>query len=492
MVCWGEEEAVRTKTRKLGLSDQPTTQKAGVVQPDAMQRISRRSAVQSTFALAGAAAVGAQADRAFGFTSANERPRIAAVGTGSRWCQRATGRDGPYGSAPDMRRLGDYTVICDADSDRLGLASGIVKDWTGAAPKKVSDYRAILDDGSIDIVHISTPDHWHAKIAIEAMLAGKDVYCEKPMTLTIDEGKLMSKVCRETGRICQVGTQQRSNVNFIRAVALIRAGRLGEVRKATCSIGGGPTSPALPVVDPPKSLDWNLWQGPVPETSFRYMAGDNGETQSWSRCHYEFRWWYEYSGGKLTDWGAHHCDIATWGLDKTLTGPTRVNPISVKHPIEFKDGYPVDPSKYNTATEFQILATFDDGKEIELRHDRDNGILFEGTEGRIFVNRGRLTGAPVEDLKTKPLPEGALQEVYKDRELTNHFRNFVLSCQDRKDPISDVHSHHRGLTTCHLAGIAARLGRTLAWDPAAEKIVGDAQAQSFVSRDARKGFEIEV
>ncbi|TWU41968.1 Gfo/Idh/MocA family protein [Novipirellula artificiosorum] len=454
--------------------------------------LSRREVLKSTLAWAGASVIASRTNRASGFGSANERPRIAAVGTGSRWCQRATGIDSPYGSAPEMRRLGDYTVVCDADSDRANLANGIVKEWTGVAPQVVADYRAILDDANIDIVHVSTPDHWHAKIAIEAMLAGKDVYCEKPMTLTIEEGKLMSEVCKQTRQVCQVGTQQRSNLNFIRAAALIREGRLGEVRKATCGIGGGPTSPPLPAVAPPKTLDWNRWQGPVPAVAYRYLAGANGETKSWSRCHYEFRWWYEYSGGKLTDWGAHHCDIATWAMGKTETGPTSVDPILAEHPVVFKDGHPLDDSMYNTATAFLIRAKFVDGKEIELRHDRDNGILFEGTKGRLFVNRGRLTGKPVEDLESDPLPAGALQKVYKDRELTDHFRNFIVSCQDRTDPISDVHSHHRALTTCHLAGIAARLGRKIDWDPVTERILEDPQAQAFVRREQRKGFEVEM
>ena len=456
------------------------------------KRINRRHVLQSSLAWAGATVWASRTKRAHGFVSANERPRIGAIATGSRWYQKATGIDGPHGSAPSMRKLGDYTAVCDADSFRLNLAGGIVKEWTGTAPKAVADYRAIIDDKDIDIVHISTPDHWHAKIAIEAMLAGKDVYCEKPMTLTIEEGQLMSKVCKQTKRICQVGTQQRSEMDFIKAIAIIQAGRLGELKKATCSIGGAPTSPTLPKIDPPKSLNWDLWQGPVPEVPFRYQAGNHGETKSWSRCHYEFRWWYEYSGGKLTDWGAHHCDIATWGLGKTETGPISVDPVMAKHPVEFKDGYPVDDSKYNTATEFLISAKFADGMEIELRHDQGNGILFEGTKGRIFVNRGRLTGKPVEDLKSNPLPANALQEAYKNRPLTDHFRNLMVACQDRKDPISDVHSHHRALSTCHLAGIAARLGRKIKWDPDAEKIVGDDRAQSFVARDRRKGYEIEM
>ncbi|MEQ9410704.1 MAG: Gfo/Idh/MocA family oxidoreductase [Fuerstiella sp.] len=456
------------------------------------KQVSRRAALKSSLAFASTAVFLNRSQRAHGFRQTVDRPRVGAIGTGSRWCQKATGLDGPYGSAPDFRRYGDYVAVCDADAMRRELAAGLVREWTGHEPAGHADYRAILDNKDIDIVHISTPDHWHARIAIEAMLAGKDVYCEKPMTLTIDEGRQICEVCRRTGRIVQIGTQQRSQQQFIQAVALIRAGRLGDITKATCSIGGAPTSPEIPTAEPPKSLDWNLWLGPAPETDFLYLAGDNGETKSWSRCHYEFRWWYEYSGGKLTDWGAHHVDIATWGLNKTDTGPVSVDPVMVKHPVPFRDGYPTDSSRYNTATEFLIRADFADGAQIEIRHDQSNGILFEGTEGRIFVNRGRLTGQPVEDLKKNPLPNTALEEVYKNRPLVDHFRNFFEAVVARQEPISDVFSHHRALSTCHLAGIAARLNRKIRWDPQAEQIIDDAQAQHLISREARKGFETQT
>ncbi len=456
------------------------------------QLIDRREMLKSSLAWSGATLLVLRHQRASGFEAANERPRVGAVGTGSRWYIRATGFDADYGSAPEMRKYGDYVALCDVDASRLQRASEFVKEWTGSLPKMVADYREIIDRDDIDIVHISTPDHWHVKIAIEAMLAGKDVYCEKPMSLTIDEGRQMCNVCRATGRIVQIGTQQRSDSDFIRAIAMIRDMRIGELRKATCSIGGGPTSPQIPVAEVPKQLDWNRWLGPAPKVDFRYLAGDNGETKSWSRAHYEFRWWYEYSGGKLTDWGAHHVDIATWALDKTETGPVCVEPVMVRHPVEFKDGYPTDESRYNTATEFLIRATFEDGKQIEIRHDKDNGILLEGTEGRIFVNRGRLTGAPVDALQSNPLPDGALQRVYKDRELTDHCRNFFESVTARQEPISDVFSHHRALTTCHLAGIAARLGRTVHWNPETEAISDDAQAQQLLRREKRQGFEIEM
>lgn len=456
------------------------------------RQINRRRMLTTSLAWAGAAVIADRTSRAEGFISANDRPRVGAIGTGSRWAQKATGLDSNYGSAKDVRKYGDYVAVCDADANRVELAGQLVKGWTGELPTGVADYRAIIDRDDVDMVHISTPDHWHAKIAIEAMLSGKDVYCEKPMTLTIEEGRQVCEVAKKTGRIMQVGTQQRSNMNFIRAIALIRAGRIGKIKKATCHIGGGPVSPALPKADVPEGLDWNLWQGPVADVPFRYKSGANGETKSWSRCHYEFRWWYEYSGGKLTDWGAHHVDIATWAMGKTATGPVSIDPVVIKHPVPFVDGYPQADDRYNTATEFEILCTFADGMELEIRSGGGNGILIEGTKGRILVNRGRLTGRPVEELAKNPLPDDAIKEAYKNRTPTNHFENFFEAAAAKKEPISDVFSHHRALTTCHLAAIAGRLGEKLQWDPETERIVDNAPAQALVSRDKRKGFEIEL
>lgn len=454
-------------------------------------KLSRRGFLWGSAAWSGLAFWTGRDRRAFGFRSANQRPRIAAIGTGSRWDHRATGLEGTYGSGKEFPKYGDVVAVCDVDAERRERAAALVKEWGGHTAQAVADYRQIIDRDDIDVVHISTPDHWHAKIAIEAMLSGKDVYCEKPMTLTIEEGRQMCDVCQRTGRIVQVGTQQRSDTMFLKAIALIRDGRIGQLEHVTCSIGGAPTSPEIPIAQPPAHLDWNQWQGPVADVPYRRLPGPNGETQSWSRCHYEFRWWYEYSGGKLTDWGAHHVDIATWAMDKIDTGPISIEPLSIQHPVPFRDGYPTIDDRYNTATEFNIQAVYDDGMQLTIRHDLDNGILFEGTEGRIFINRGRLAGKPVEELAANPLPEGAVQDVYKSRGQINHFRNFFEAVADRTQPVSDVFSHHRALTTCHLAGIAARLGRAIHWDAQAERIVGDEQAQSFISRDKRQGFEIE-
>ncbi|MCR9295897.1 MAG: gfo/Idh/MocA family oxidoreductase, partial [bacterium] len=241
------------------------------------------------------------------------------------------------------------------------------------------------------------------------------------------------------------------------------------------------------------------WLGPAPESDYRYLAGAPNETKSWSRCHYEFRWWYEYSGGKLTDWGAHHVDIATWAMDKTETGPLKIEPLKVEHPVDFRDGQPLVKDRYNTATSFLFKVTYADGMELFINSDARNGILMEGSQGRIFVNRGSLTGAPVDALRENPLPAdvvdqfqaGITEGLEEDASGSmTHVDNFFQCLTSRQRPNSDVFSHHRALTTCHLAAISGRLGRAIQWDAEQEKVQDDPLAQSMLSRDARKGFEI--
>ncbi|QDT62320.1 Glucose--fructose oxidoreductase precursor [Stieleria bergensis] len=455
-------------------------------------RISRRGALATSLGIAATSLGTGTVPRALGFQSANDRPRIGVIGCGVRWDKRVHDPKGRYGVGKEFPKFGDIIAVCDVDQQRLERAQEVVNGWLGSKPGASADYRKIIDDPKIDVVHISTPDHWHAKLAIEAMLAGKDVYCEKPMTLTIDEGKLICETARKTGAVFQVGTQQRSTPQFVKAIAMIRDGRLGQLKHVQCAIGGAPESPELPAATAPKHLNWDRWLGPAGMTDYRFKADAPNIIGSWSRSHYEFRWWYEYSGGKLTDWGAHHIDIATWGMDKTDTGPIWIDPVMVEHPVNFKDGQPTVDNRYNTATKFNIRATYQDGIHLTIRHDTDNGILFEGTKGRIFVNRGKLVGKPVEDLAANPLPDNAIETAYKDQPLTNHVDNFFQCVASRKEPISDVFSHHRALTTCHLAGIAARLGRKIQWNPKTETVVGDQLAQSFVAREKRQRFEIET
>jgi predicted dehydrogenase len=281
---------------------------------------------------------------------------------------------------------------------------------------------------------------------------------------------------------------------FLQAIALVRHGRIGRVHKVTCAIDRMEPSPVIPVVPVPQQIDWDFWLGPAPKVDYRALPeprkGYGGGVPLYSNCHYSFRNWHEYSGGKVTDWGAHHVDIANWALGAIGTGPTRVTPVEFSLPVPYKDGLPLVQDQYNAATRFTIRVDMPDEVELIITSEGDNGILFEGSEGRFFVNRGKITGKPVENLADKPLPDGALEEIYGGTIPVNHTANFVECMKSRKQPIADVWSHNRMLEICHLANISMRLNRPLAWDPRAREIVGDPQANTFLSRESRKGYEI--
>lgn len=194
----------------------------------------------------------------------------------------------------------------------------------------------------------------------------------------------------------------------------------------------------------------------------------------------------------MNDWGAHHVDIATWALGASETGPNKITPVSYSLPVEYENGNPKVGDQYNSPTKFEIHANMPGDIPLVITSEGDNGILFEGTKGRFFVNRGKIVGKPVEDLASNPLPEGAVEAVYGGPVSENHTANFIEGMRARTQPISDVWTHNRMLETCHLANIAIRLGRELNWDPAKREIIGDAEANSFLGRESRKGYEIEM
>ena len=455
--------------------------------PNSSQTLNRRQALRS--AAFGAAAICLPSTlRAAGYRSPNDRPVFATIGL----------RNQGITITSKSIQFADFAALADVDSNVLEANLQGLEKAQKKRPDGYSDYRKILDRSDIDAVMIATPDHWHTKIAVEAMLAGKDVYCEKPLTLTIAEGRLIEKVVQQTGRVFQVGTMQRteSDQRFLQAVALVKHGRIGTVKRITCGINGMEPSPVIPEAPVPAGLDWDFWLGPAAQVPYRALPelrqGYGGGVPLFSNCHYSFRNWHEYSGGKLTDWGAHHVDIACWAIGATDTGPSKITPVRYKLPVEYKDGNPQVADQYNAATEFLIRAEMPNNVELLITSEGDNGILFEGTTGRFFVNRGKITGAPVEELKTKPLPENAIEEVYGGKVSANHTANFIEAMQSRKQPISDVWSHNRMLEICHLSNIAMRLGRELRWDPQTRDIIGDAQASAFLSRDSRKGYEINM
>ncbi|MFN5627038.1 MAG: Gfo/Idh/MocA family protein, partial [Planctomyces sp.] len=389
--------------------------------------LSRRQALRS--AAFGAAAICLpSALRAAGYRSPSDRPVFATIGL----------RNQGVTITSKSTQFADFAALADVDSTVLEANLQGLEKAQKKRPDGYSDYRRILDRKDIDAVMIATPDHWHTKISVEAMLAGKDVYCEKPLTLTIDEGKLIEKIVKQTGRVFQVGTMQRteSDQRFLQAVALVKHGRIGTVKRITCGINGMEPSPVIPEAPVPAGLDWDFWLGPAAQVPYRALPelrqGYGGGVPLFSNCHYSFRNWHEYSGGKLTDWGAHHVDIACWAIGATDTGPSKITPVKYKLPVEYKDGHPQAADQYNAATEFLIRAEMPNNVELLITSEGDNGILFEVTTGRFFVNRGKITGAPVEELKTKPLPENAIEEVYGGKVSANHTANFIEAMQSRK------------------------------------------------------------
>lgn len=394
-----------------------------------------------------------------------ERPGVGAIGL-------------RYQGSVDTHKAamyGDIVAVCDVDRHVRDQARASF----GSTPRAFENYRDLLNRKDVDLVVIGTPDHWHTKMVIDACRAGKDVYCEKPLTLTIDEGKKLRDVVRETGRVVQVGSWQRSDSRFRLAVELVRQGRIGTLRKVDIVLGKNKTGGPFRTRPIPSHFNWNLWQGQTPDMPFIP-----------ERSHYTFRWWYEYSGGQMTDWGAHHVDIGQWAIGDF---PVQIE-ASAKYPDAGSDSF-------NVALDYQVNYEFGNGVVMTVADHGRNGIMFTGTKGRIFVNRGTISGKPVEDLKVRPLPRDAFT-VYEHDNLTrperagklaaiiNHMGNFFDCVVDRKLPISDVESQHRSVSTCHLGNIAMKVGRVVNWNPKAEQFVDDAAANKLLSRDQRTGFEV--
>lgn len=372
---------------------------------------------------------------------------------------------------------GDIVAICDVDADVLAKARAEF----GGTAATFEDYHDLLARPDIDIVTIGSPDHWHTAMVIDACRAGKDVYCEKPLTLTIDEGKQLVKVVGETGRVLQVGSWQRSDENFRLGCEIARSGRLGKIKRVEVVLGkneaGGPFQPQAP----PKNLNWNLWQGQTPDVP--YIP---------ERCHYTFRWWLEYSGGQMTDWGAHNVDIAQWAIGHERSGPVE---------IETKSKFPTVENGYNVPLDFEATMRYADGVVVTVKDHGRSGVLVEGEDGRIFMNRGVLSGKPVEELSGKPFARSDYKLYAHDNldraprtgkldAIINHMGNFFDCVRSRHVPLSDVESQHRSTTACHLANISMRLGRSLQWDPQKELFVGDDEANRWLRREQRAGFEI--
>jgi predicted dehydrogenase len=389
---------------------------------------------------------------------------MGAIGTGSRG----------LGILKEAKRRGAHFVaVCDVDAAHRADAVKELKEDVA----QYNDFRELLDRKDINAVTIVVPDHWHALIAIEAMKRGKDIYCEKPLTLTIAEGQALVKLAAKKRPIFQVGTQQRSDHRFRLACELVRNGRIGKIHTVETRIGANPEGGPYPAAPVPKGLDWNFWLGQTPE--IEYVE---------KRCHYEFRWWFEYSGGKVTDWGAHHNDIAQWGLGTDHTGPVLVE--STFQPPRHKE-----PNCYNCPPDFNITYTYArnasrycDGTRLICISGGENGIKFSGEEGWVFVSRSRIEASD-KKIIDEPLTSSA-DRLYKS---DDHMRNFVECVHTREKPICDIEIGHRSVSVCHIGNISIRLGgRTLQWDPVKERFPGDALADEMLSREMRAPWKLEI
>lgn len=360
-------------------------------------------------------------------------------------------------------------AVCDVDTKRREHAKKMVDERYGKEKKDGKyqgceayvDFRELSARKDMDAVVIATPDHWHAIPVLEACKAGKDIYCEKPLTLTILEAKRMIDAVRKYERVFQTGSQQRSDEEFRRACELVRNGRIGKIKTVNVNVGGPSKWCDLPEEKMEEGLDWDRWLGPAPMRSYNSVLsprGVHGHFPAW-------RNYREYSGGMMTDWGAHHFDIAQWGLGMDESGPVEIIP-------------PDDPK-----AERGVRYLYDNG--VEMVPGPGGGVNFVGTDGEITVNRGTLESKPESILK-EPLVENDVR-LYKS---PGHHRDWIDCMRSRKRPICDVEIGARSVTVCHLGNLAYWNHRRLKWDPKEWKFVGDEEANTWLDRERREGWEL--
>ena len=416
-----------------------------------------------------------------------------------------------YGAAKNFKHV-NCMAVCDVDARHVAVATDMLKkDKYEAKPFK--DFRELCADKSIDAVVVAMPDHWHALVAIEAMKQGKDVYCEKPLTLTIQEALALQKAVKATGKVLQTGSQQRTEMGgmFRFAAEIARSGRLGKIKSIECRIGGSPQSGPIPETPVPEGLDWDMWQGPAAKAPYRSKGGKDGRYGQ-TNCHYDFRWWYEYSGGKMTDWGAHHIDIAQWRLGMDGSGPTAIEALDAKPPYAKGDGYNCHEQfkvKYTYANGSEVIAMDGrgtdvkglvnkdgnppkgrDGKPNEVTSGSENGAMIFGENGTIFVSRGSLLAS---DSKILSEPIKDMPALYPKRP-TDHMGNFLDCVKTREAPIANVEVGGGSVIVCHLGAIALRLGQgtKLTWDPKTHKFADNDKANAMLGREYRTPWKLEA
>jgi predicted dehydrogenase len=448
--------------------------------------LSRREFVRT-----GAAAVltAAAYDQVVG---ANERISVGFIGFGLIGKRHML----DFQAQPDVR----MAAVAEVHRGRLEEARALI----GGSVKTHGDFRKILDDREVDAVVISTPDHWHALMTMMACAAGKDVYVEKPLTLFVREGRWMINVARQHQRVVQVGTQQRSGVHYQRAKELIQSGHIGKISSVRMSsyrnILPGYGSP--PDQEPPPELDWNLWLGPAPWRKYNP-----------NRCIYHFRWFWDYSGGQMTNLGQHSLDIVHWYLE--ALGPKKVCSLGGRFGLPDKGE---TPDTQDALFEYPGWTAVWSHREASRGQSPPYGLEFFGTKGSLAISRrgfvvtpdrkvspestvpqftdSRLAGEPGSASQAGPVP--LWTEAIKDEsgdpraQFRQHVRNFLDCLKARRTPISDLESGHRVATACHLANLSLRLGRMIHWDSGRENLIGDSEAAEMLVRPYRAPWDAEL
>jgi predicted dehydrogenase len=424
----------------------------------------------------------------FGAASPGNRINVGAIGTG----RISRGHDLPGIWQHDIARV---MAVCDLDSKRVEdartLVNGYYAKQTGKpydGVKTYANYHDLLANKDVDAVVISTPDHWHCLIAIDAVEAGKDVYLQKPASLTIAEGRALSDAVTRSGRIFQIGSQQRSTVQFRYAAELVRNGRIGQVKTVEVGLPGDPSGEVEPEMPVPQNLNYDMWLGSTPVvyyTEKRVHPQVGYDRPGWLRCE-------QFGAGMITGWGAHHIDSAHWGMDTELTGP-----VEIWGTAEFpKSGL------WDVHGPFKTEALYANGVHMIVSGDFPNGIKFIGDKGWIFVSRGneRVTASdPVAKLSDTTALQASDPRIIKSvigpteihlPESREHHLNWLESVKSRKPPIAPVEIAHRSCSACLLHHAAMKLKRKLYWDPAKERFKNDDGANALLSRPQRAPYAI--
>lgn len=422
---------------------------------------SRRTFVKNSAAAVGALLVAPQIVRAQTLgnaekSGANSRIGLGFIGTGLI-------AKGHLASFPGLKEI-QPIAVCDVREKAIKGALKILGQKGYKDLQTSAHAEEILANPDVDVVCIATPDHWHAALAIEAMKAGKDVYVEKPMTLTIEEGKAVIEAQKKYGRVLQVGSQQRSSIYFRMAVNLVRNGMIGDVKEVYCRLGDFPMPPEQEKIVPiPEGFDYDRWLGPTP-------FYDYSENRALGNFRGGWRCYWEYGNRKHGDIGAHDYDITQWALGRDDTGPAEFIPKGYEgaeyHHYKYADGITVWRDK-NTSRKIQIR--------------------FVGTEGEVHVGRGMIETSPKELVRHR-FTDADIQ-VYESKD---HRANFIECVQSRKETICPPSVGHRSGSVCQLAAIAERVGRRIQWDPKAQQIIGDDEAASMQDRPRREGYELPV